>query len=109
MGYIYAYQDLDYDVESDLLIGSEDTRKPYAKIDEYRFGFLYFHDYADAFGRCEWIDPKTVKVIKRIEIGFIGYGLNRTRLSREGFEYYQGKMYFAPSVNHFRETLAIIS
>lgn len=79
-----------------MLIGSGDTRKPYAEIDGYKFGFLYFHDYADAFGMCECIDPKTGRVIKRIEIGFIGYGLNRIRLIREGFECYQGKMYFAP-------------
>ena len=96
MGYVCAYQDLDYDVENDLLIGSGDTRKPYAEIDGYKFGFPYFHGYADEFGICDWIDPKTGRVIKRIEIGFIGYGLNRTRLGREGFEYYKEKMYFAP-------------
>ena len=96
MGYVCAYQDLDYDVENDLLIGSGETRKPYAEPDGYKFDFPYFHGYADEFGMCDWIDPKTGRVTKRIEIGNTNYGRNRTRLGREGFAYYNEVMYFVP-------------
>lgn len=96
MGYCCAYQDLDYDAANGLLIGSGDTRKPYAEPEAYLFDYPYFHGYSDEFGMVDWIDPETGKVVKRLEIGFTGCGCSRTRLGREGFAYYKGKMYFAP-------------